>query len=51
MNWAAASVTKEDKERTHHEYSLLVKNVLFANRFRHHLVKEDEKEAKVQFSH
>lgn len=47
MNWATASVTKELKEKTHHEYALLLKNILFAKRFRHHLVKEEEKELMV----
>lgn len=47
MNWATASITKEEKEKTHHEYALVVKNILFANRFKHHLVKEEEKETMV----
>jgi hypothetical protein len=47
MNWAVASVIKELKEKTHHEYSLMLKNILFAKRFKHHLVKEEEKEIMV----
>lgn len=48
MNWAAASVTKEEKKRIHHEHAMLLKNIRFANRFRHHLIKEEEKVNKVQ---
>lgn len=47
MNWAIASVTKEEKEKTHHEYALVVKNILCANKFKHHLVKEEEKKVPV----
>jgi len=47
MNWATASITKELKKKTHHEYSMLLKNILFAKRFRHHIVKEEEKEVMV----
>nr|XP_024400162.1 cilia- and flagella-associated protein 99-like isoform X3 [Physcomitrium patens] len=48
MNWAAASVTKEEKKRIHHEHAMLLKNIRFANRFRHHLIKEEEKVNKVK---
>ncbi|CAK9234987.1 unnamed protein product [Sphagnum troendelagicum] len=47
MNWAAASIVKEEKEKTHQEFESLLKNIHFANRFRHHLIKEEAKEVKV----
>ncbi len=48
MNWAAASIVKEEKEKTHQEFESLLKNIHFANRFRHHLIKEEAKEVKVR---
>ncbi|CAM6025443.1 unnamed protein product [Sphagnum balticum] len=47
MNWAAASIVKEEKEKTHQEFESLLKNIHFANRFKHHLIKEEAKEVKV----